>query len=174
MSSARILSRRTMSSPAAIMRCSVSTCSAPICTFIASPLSPRSGLTRGCSCDGILTASKGRCKGATAVYAAKMKRRPNRNLVGVQEVADMLAISRQRADQLSRTSAFPQPVRFVLPLDDRTRATMLALEEAGGFPGGDAAACYEQIMATAHALPATPRLWRAADVSQWAADTGRL
>lgn len=102
-----------------------------------------------------------------------MQAPPNRNLVGTAEVADMLGISRQRADQLSRTIDFPEPVRMVLPLDDRTRDTMVALETAGNFPGGNAVQCYENIIATAHTLPEQPRLWRAADIERWATETGR-
>lgn len=85
----------------------------------------------------------------------------------------MLGLSRQRADQLTRTVGFPEPVRLVLPIDDRTRETMAELEAAGGFPGGTAAECFEAIAQTAHAMPDQPRLWRSADIERWAADTGR-
>lgn len=97
----------------------------------------------------------------------------NRYLVGTAEIAEMLEISRQRADQLTRTTGFPEPVRLVLPLDERTRDTMVALEASGDFPGGDAVTCYENIIATAHRMPEQPRLWRAADIERWAEETGR-
>jgi prophage regulatory protein len=32
------------------------------------------------------------------------------DLVGVTEIGDLLGVSRQRADQLTRTEAFPDPV----------------------------------------------------------------
>jgi len=32
------------------------------------------------------------------------------NLVGLAEIADLLGVSRQRADQLSREAGFPNPV----------------------------------------------------------------
>jgi prophage regulatory protein len=31
-------------------------------------------------------------------------------LVGVTEIGDLLGVSRQRADQLSRTDGFPEPI----------------------------------------------------------------
>jgi predicted DNA-binding transcriptional regulator AlpA len=32
------------------------------------------------------------------------------DLVGVTEIGDLLGVSRQRADQLSRTEGFPEPI----------------------------------------------------------------
>jgi len=48
-------------------------------------------------------------------------------LAGVTEIAEMLGVSRQRADQLSRTRGFPDPVTKCLPLPRLWRA--IAVEE---------------------------------------------
>lgn len=102
-----------------------------------------------------------------------MQAPPNRNLVGMAEVADLLGLSRQRADQLSRTTGFPPAVRLVLPLDDITRQAMIDLEAEGGFPQGGAPRSYDEIVARAYTLPENPRLWRAEEIERWAAETGR-
>lgn len=102
-----------------------------------------------------------------------MQAQPNRHLVGTAEIADLLGLSRQRADQLTRTQGFPEAVRLVLPIDERTRETMRRLESEGTFPGGTADQCFDAIVETAHRMPDSPRLWRATDVERWAADTGR-
>jgi predicted DNA-binding transcriptional regulator AlpA len=35
------------------------------------------------------------------------------DLVGVTEIGDLLGVSRQRADQLTRTDGFPEPVAVI-------------------------------------------------------------
>lgn len=104
-----------------------------------------------------------------------MARQPeyNQNLIGITELADILGLSRQRADQLSRTADFPEPVRLVLPIDELTLDMMLALEEADDFPGGSAAACYNAVAAHGFTLPAQPRIWRYSMIQRWAEDHGR-
>lgn len=99
---------------------------------------------------------------------------PDRNLVGVQEIADYLGISRQRADQLTRTAGFPEPVRCVIPIDDATRDEILALAATGVLDGALAPEKrYEYYAALGFNLPDYPRLWRNADVERWAVETGR-
>jgi len=94
-------------------------------------------------------------------------------LVGVAEIADLLGVSRQRADQLSRSKGWPEPVDRVAPFDQFTLNNIhLLFEVAGGtITEAQAVAALE---AGAHQLPASPRLWRLAEVMRWAADQGRV
>jgi hypothetical protein len=94
-------------------------------------------------------------------------------LAGVTEIAEMLGVSRQRADQLSRTRGFPDPVAKCLPLDDRTESRVREIYP-GKIPAGRTADdVLALMMANAHDLPEMPRLWRAIAIEQWANENGR-
>jgi hypothetical protein len=94
-------------------------------------------------------------------------------LVGVAEIADLLSVSRQRADQLTRSKGWPEPVQRVAPFDQNMLRNLHLLFEVAGptITEAQAAAALE---AGAHQLPATPRLWRLAEVMQWAKEQGRV
>jgi hypothetical protein len=93
-------------------------------------------------------------------------------LVGVAEIASGLNVSKQRADQLTRTQGFPHPLEKVLAVDELSaegvrqffdnRARIATAEET--------LALFEQ---RAFRLPAQPRLWRLSLVKEWAASVGR-
>jgi hypothetical protein len=95
-----------------------------------------------------------------------------RALVGVAEVADLLGVSRQRADTLTRGKGFPDPVTLVLPLDGVTFDTMRELfAQLGDSVGVEQA--IELITVRGFKLPETPRLWRLSVVRAWAEEDGR-
>lgn len=94
-----------------------------------------------------------------------------RELLGMSEVAEVLGVSRQRADQLSRTAGFPEAVRLVLPVDELTREAMAALEDDANYPrAATAAQGFEIIAEHAYTLPDSPRLWRRGAIERWARD----
>ncbi|MGO9853730.1 MAG: hypothetical protein ACLPYY_01605 [Acidimicrobiales bacterium] len=97
---------------------------------------------------------------------------PPRALVGVAEVAELLGVSRQRADVLTRTKGFPEPVALVAPWDDEERVKIRELDAAGVLP-----LTLAEVMAymdeNAFRLPETPRLWRRESVIKWAEAAGR-
>jgi hypothetical protein len=94
-------------------------------------------------------------------------------LVGVAEIADMLFVSRQRADQLTRSKGWPEPVDRVAPIDGYTlNAIHLLFEMAGGTMTEEQAVT--ALEGGAQPLPsASPRFWRLADVLRWATEHGR-
>ena len=95
-----------------------------------------------------------------------------RALVGVADIADLLGVSRQRADALSRSKRFPDPVALVLPLDPVTFDAMRQLfAEMGGAV--DVEQAIELIEGRGFALPEHPRLWRISAVVDWAEAAGR-
>ena len=93
-------------------------------------------------------------------------------LVGVTEVAGLLGVSRQRADQLTREKGWPDPVERVAPFDQTMLHNVHLLFEMSGGTITEAQAV-AALEAGAHPLPASPRLWRLADVRRWAAEHGR-
>jgi hypothetical protein len=94
-------------------------------------------------------------------------------LAGIMEIAEMLGVSRQRADQLSRTRGFPDPLTKCLPLDDRTEGRVREIYP-GRIPAGRTADdVLDLMMANAYDLPEMPRLWRAIAVEEWANENGR-
>jgi hypothetical protein len=93
-------------------------------------------------------------------------------LVGVAEIADLLGVSRQRADQLTRSKGWPEPVDRVAPIDQYTRNAIHLLFKVAGTTITEEQAV-KALEAGAHRLPASPRLWRLNDVLQWAAEHGR-
>jgi hypothetical protein len=97
---------------------------------------------------------------------------PLRALVGVAEVADLLGVSRQRADALTRTKGFPEPVTAVAPWDEASRQTLTDLDEANALPLSltDVITYMDEHV---FRLPDTPRLWRREAVVEWAETTGR-
>ena len=93
-------------------------------------------------------------------------------LVGIAGIAELLKISRQRADQLTRTRSFPEPVRRVAPLGHMTTEAIRELyDELGSVTFTDAIKVLEE---RAFDLPLHPRLWREWEVEEWARAEGRL
>ena len=93
-------------------------------------------------------------------------------LVGVAEIAGLLGVSRQRADQLTREKGWPDPVERVAPFDQTMLHNVhLLFEMSGGTITEEQA--IEVLEAGGHKLPPSPRLWRLADVVRWAAEHGR-
>ena len=93
-------------------------------------------------------------------------------LVGVTEVAGLLGVSRQRADQLTREKGWPDPVVRVAPFDQTMLHNVHLLFEMSGGTITEAQAV-AALEAGAHPLPASPRFWRLADVVRWATEQGR-
>ena len=93
-------------------------------------------------------------------------------LIGVAEVASLLGVSRQRADQLTREKGWPDQIERVVPLD---RYTLDAVHFVFAVYGGTITEeqAIEVLEAGGHQLPASPRLWRLADVLRWANEHGR-
>ena len=92
-------------------------------------------------------------------------------LVGVAEIAELLDVSRQRADQLTRSKGWPDPVERVAPLDAITVEKMRQLFEA--TPSVNLEQALQALEGGAYRLPAYPRLWRFEDIEAWAARNGR-
>ena len=93
-------------------------------------------------------------------------------LIGVAEVAGLFGVSRQRADQLTREKGWPDQIERVAPLD---RYTLDAVHFVFAVYGGTITEeqAIEVLEAGGHQLPASPRLWRLADVLRWASEHGR-
>jgi hypothetical protein len=94
-------------------------------------------------------------------------------LVGVAEIGDLLGVSRQRADQLTRSKGWPEPVERVAPFDQNMLKNVHLLFEISGGTITEAQAV-AALEAGAHLLPASPRLWRLAEVVRWATEQGRV
>jgi hypothetical protein len=94
-------------------------------------------------------------------------------LVGVAEIGDLLGVSRQRADQLTRSKGWPEPIERVAPFDQNMLKNVHLLFEMSGGTITEAQAV-AALEAGAHQLPASPRLWRLVEVVQWAAEQGRV
>ena len=93
-------------------------------------------------------------------------------LVGITEIAELLQLSRQRADQLTRTRSFPEPVRRVAPLGPNTTEAVRALfDQLGDVSFEQAMKALEE---RAFDLPLQPRLWRLWEVQEWARAEGRI
>jgi hypothetical protein len=88
------------------------------------------------------------------------------------EISELLGVSRQRADQLSRTKGFPEAIRLVVPVVRETPKVLWDLwEEIGGSANAEqATAILEE---RAFELPETPRLWRREEIEAWAQVNGR-
>jgi hypothetical protein len=94
------------------------------------------------------------------------------SLLGSAEVAELLAITTERAEELSRTPGFPEPVRLVVPIDDFARRGMVHF--LGTEPiTTDAERAFTMLMRRAHSLPDHPRLWRRRAVVAWALTNGQ-
>lgn len=117
---------------------------------------------RGTSCRRLLT----------EVSSCSSTLWPVLRLVGVAEIASGLNLSKQRADQLTRSRGFPDPVEKVLVVDELTAQ---ALREF--FDNHPRIATAEETLALFHQrafkLPAQPRLWRLTVIKEWAANAGR-
>lgn len=93
-------------------------------------------------------------------------------LVGVAEIANGLNVSKQRADQLSRTRGFPDPLEKVLAVDELSAEGVRQFfdNRARIATADETLALFEE---RAFRLPAQPRLWRLSLVKEWATSTGR-
>jgi hypothetical protein len=92
-------------------------------------------------------------------------------LVGVAEIAELLDVSRQRADQLTRSKGWPDPVERVAPFDVHTIEAMKRLFEQTPKVTLDQAV--EALDTRAYQLPPYPRLWRVELIERWAIEHGR-
>ena len=92
-------------------------------------------------------------------------------LVGVAEIAELLDVSRQRADQLTRSKGWPEPVERVAPFDLYMVEAMMHLFEQTPKITFDQAV--EVLDTRAYQLPPYPRLWRVELIERWAAERGR-
>jgi hypothetical protein len=92
-------------------------------------------------------------------------------LVGVAEIAELLNLSRQRADQLTRSKGWPDPVERVAPFDLYMVEAMKRLFEDTPMITLDQAV--DALDARAYQLPPYPRLWRVELIEQWAGEHGR-
>jgi hypothetical protein len=94
-------------------------------------------------------------------------------VVGIAEIAELLDVSKQRADQLSRTQGFPKPIRYMVPWDARTKRIIrdLSPQLGGSITLEDAVKLVDSRRVE---LPRSPRLWRLSAVMQWATEDGRL
>ncbi len=93
------------------------------------------------------------------------------HLVGVAEIAELLDVSRQRADVLTRSKGWPDAVSSVLPVDQITIADLREL--AAGRKSIPLDEITAALIAGSDTLPEHPRLWRLAEVERWAAAAGR-
>ncbi len=93
-------------------------------------------------------------------------------LVGVAEIASGLNVSKQRADQLTRTRGFPDPIEKVLVVDELTDQALRVFfdNQARIATAEDTMALFRQ---RAFRLPPQPRLWRLSVVKEWATNVGR-
>lgn len=93
-------------------------------------------------------------------------------LVGVAEIASGLGVSKQRADTLTRSRGFPDPVENVIVIDGLTDQGVREF-----FDDRPRIATAEETLALfrqrANRLPAQPRLWRLSVVKEWATNAGR-
>ena len=96
---------------------------------------------------------------------------PLRALVGVAEVADLLGVSRQRADVLTRTKGFPDPITAVLVVDELADERLAQI--FGDSQSIDLAGAMAFLHLGGHRLPDTPRLWRREVIVEWAKAAGR-
>ena len=103
-------------------------------------------------------------------YAGDM---PGRPLVGIADVADLLQVTRTRADQLSRTSDWPPAVELVLPIDAVAPDVIRGWLDAGGVVTTDSDELSALLADYACPLPHTPRLWRLTAILEWAERHGR-
>ena len=94
-----------------------------------------------------------------------------RVLVGVSEIADMLGVSKQRASVLCARKGFPDPVERMAPIDAMTFEIMRGLFSEEGTVTFDEAV--EALQSRSYRLGAGRKLWRLAEVAQWAEGEGR-
>ena len=92
-------------------------------------------------------------------------------LVGVAEIAELLDVSRQRADQLTRSKGWPDPVERVAPFDIYTVEAMKRLFERTPKITLDQA--LDVLDTRVYQLPPYPRLWRVELIEHWAIEHGR-
>jgi predicted DNA-binding transcriptional regulator AlpA len=94
-------------------------------------------------------------------------------LVGVAEIAEMLGVSKTRADQLTRTREFPLPVERVIPVDEITRQALVALFDQRDSSRFTAETAWRVFKDRAQRVPEYPRLYRASEIIAWAESGGR-
>ncbi len=94
--------------------------------------------------------------------------------MGVSEIAELLGVSKQRASVLSNRKGFPDPVEYVIPVDDDTRRSLVELyEQRTSKQPYSAEGTWQLFSERAFVLPDAPRLWRQSAVEEWAKDDGR-
>ena len=91
--------------------------------------------------------------------------------MGVAEIAELLNVSRQRADQLTRSKGWPDPVERVAPFDVHMVEAMKRLFDRTPMVTLDQA--LEALDTRAYQLPPYPRLWREELIERWAIEHGR-
>jgi hypothetical protein len=92
-------------------------------------------------------------------------------LVKVAEIAELLDVSRQRADQLTRSKGWPYPIERVAPFDLCKADAMKRVFERTSVITLDEAV--EALDKPAYSLPQHPRLWRVELIEPWAGEQGR-
>jgi hypothetical protein len=93
-------------------------------------------------------------------------------LVGVAEIALGLSVSKQRADQLTRSRGFPDPAEHVLVVDELMREALREFfDDHARIATADRT--FALFQERAFRLPSQPRLWRESIVREWAASVGR-
>jgi hypothetical protein len=98
---------------------------------------------------------------------------PGLPLVGIADVAELLGVTRTRADQLSRTAGWPPAVELVLPIDAVAPGVIRGWLDRGGVVTTDPDELSALLADFACPLPHTPRLWRLTAVLDWANEQGR-
>jgi predicted DNA-binding transcriptional regulator AlpA len=88
-------------------------------------------------------------------------------LLSITEVAEMLGVTRQRADQLSCEVGFPEPVRRAVIIDAKAEEEMERWFR-DKRRSVNARLAFSLLSLRAHELPDHPRLWRHAAVEEWA------
>ena len=97
-----------------------------------------------------------------------------RRLIGVSEIAELLGVSKQRASVLCNRKGFPDPVEYVIPVDDDTRQALVELyTQRAGRRSFSAEGTWQVFSKRAFDLPEAPRLWRQSAVEAWAKEDGR-
>lgn len=96
-------------------------------------------------------------------------------LIGVAEIAERLGVSRQRADQLTRTKDFPAPIDRIVVTDDLSVDLLHELLRPGTHDRQWALnRVIEEWEKGQYRMPEQyPRLWRSGQVDAWAESVGR-
>ena len=111
---------------------------------------------------------------STPVRVTSWNVRTRRRLMGVSEIAELLGVSKQRASVLCNRKGFPEPVEYVIPVDDDTRQALVELFTLRARNHSySAEGTWRVFSKRAFVLPDAPRLWRESAVEEWAKEHGR-